>query len=50
MIKLSKSSITKLEISSVKKVLKNQFLGMGPEVKKFEDLLKKFFNRDVCCF
>ena len=50
MIKLSKSSITKFEIDSVKKVLKNQFLGMGPEVKKFEDLLKKFFNRDVCCF
>ena len=42
MIKLSKSSITKFEIESVK-VLKNQFLGMGPEVKKFEDLLKKFF-------
>ena len=50
MIKLSKSSITKFEIEQVKKVLKNQFLGMGPEVKRFEDLLKKFFKRDVCCF
>ena len=50
MIKLSKSSITKFEIESVKKVLKNQFLGMGPEVKRFEDLLKNFFKRDVCCF
>ena len=50
MIKVSQSSISKFEIESVKKVLKHQFLGMGPEVKKFEDLLKKFFNRNVCCF
>ena len=50
MLKVSKSSITKSEIESVKKVLKNQYLGMGPEVKRFENLLKNFFNRDICCF
>mgnify|MGYP001370043629 CR=1 FL=1 len=50
MIRVSKSSISNKEIESVKKVLKNQFLGMGPEVKRFEDLLRKFFKRDVCCF
>ena len=50
MIKVSKSSISNYEIASVKKVLKNQYLGMGPEVEKFEKLLKKFFNREVCCF
>ena len=50
MIKVSKSSISNYEINSVKKVLKNQYLGMGPEVEKFEKHLKKFFKRDVCCF
>ena len=43
MIKVSKSSISNYEINSVKKVLKNQYLGMGPEVEKFEKHLKKFF-------
>jgi len=50
MIKVSKSSISNYEINYVKKVLKNQYLGMGPEVEKFEKQLKKFFKRDVCCF
>ena len=43
MIKVSKSSISNYEINSVKKVLKNQYLGMEPEVEKFEKHLKKFF-------
>ena len=50
MIKVSQSFISKLEIDSVKRVLKKQFLGMGPEVERFENLLKKFFKREVCCF
>lgn len=50
MIKVSKSSISKYEINSVKKVLESQYLGMGPEVEKFEKNLKKFFKREVCCF
>ena len=50
MIKVSQSSISKFEIDSVIKILKKQFLGMGPEVERFENLLKKFFKREVCCF
>ena len=50
MIRVSKSSISNNEIESVRKVLKNQYLGMGPEVEKFEKLLKNFFLREVCCF
>ena len=42
MIRVSKSSISNNEIESVRKVLKNQYLGMGPEVEKFEKLLKFF--------
>ena len=49
-IRLSKSCITKKEISFVTKILKKEFLGIGPEVKKFEDELKAFFKRDVVCF
>ena len=33
-IKLSKSSISNVEVNSVKKVLDKEYLGMGPEVKK----------------
>ena len=36
-IKLSKSSISNVEVNSVKKVLDKEYLGMGPEVKKFEE-------------
>ncbi len=50
MIKVSKSSISNSEIDAVKKILRNQYLGMGPEVEKFEKMLKKFFKREVCCF
>ena len=50
MIRVSKSSISNNEIVIVRKVLKNQDLGMGPEVEKFEKLLKIIFKREVCCF
>ena len=50
MIRVSKSSISNNEIESVRKVLKNQYLGMGPEVEKFEKLLKNFFKKKFCCF
>ena len=42
-IRLSKSSISNSDISEVVKVLKKEYLGMGDEVTKFENLLKKFF-------
>ena len=44
MIRLSKSTITKKDLNSVNKVLKKEYLGMGKEVKLFEDRLTKFFK------
>ncbi len=49
-IRLSKSCLSTLEKVSVKKVLDKEFLGMGPEVQKFEKELSRFFKRDVVCF
>jgi len=49
-IRLSKSCLSKKEKNFVKKILDKEFLGMGPEVKKFENELKVFFKRDVVCF
>ena len=50
MIKVSKSCLSNNELNNVKKVIKKEYLGMGPEVKKFEDELKIFFNgRNVVC-
>ena len=48
-IRLSKSCISEKEINSVKKVLEKEFLGMGEEVKLFEEELTKFFSRNVVC-
>tara|TARA_B100000989_G_scaffold298978_1_gene291592 strand:+ start:4930 stop:6057 length:1128 start_codon:yes stop_codon:yes gene_type:complete len=48
-IRLSKCSLNKSVYSSVKKILDSDFLGMGPEVKKFEDSLKKKFKRKTVC-
>ena len=49
MIRLSKSCLSNKEIRNVKRVLKKEFLGMGAEVKKFEDELEVFFKRKVLC-
>lgn len=49
MIKLSKSSIGEEERLSVLKVLDNEMLGMGENVKMFEDILSNFFNRKTIC-
>jgi len=49
MIRLSKSFIGEDEKSSVLEVLDKGYLGMGEEVKKFEDELSNFFNRQVVC-
>ena len=48
-IRLSKSIISNQEINSVKKVLQKGYLGMGDEVKKFENNLSNFFKRKVSC-
>lgn len=49
MIRLSKSNITRKDINSVVKVLQKEYLGMGENVKIFEDKLKLFFKRPVVC-
>ena len=45
-IRLSKSSITNKEIKAVSNVLEQEYLGMGTEVKKFEDELKQYLGTD----
>jgi dTDP-4-amino-4,6-dideoxygalactose transaminase len=46
-IRLSKSTITEADKKSVLAVLDKEFLGMGPEVKRFEEELELFFSRNV---
>ena len=48
-IKLSKSSLGEEESTAVLGVLEREYLGMGAEVQQFEQLLEKFFNRQVVC-
>ena len=42
MYRLSKSIISNIELKNVKSVLKREYLGLGPEVAKFESKLKKY--------
>ena len=44
MIPYSKQYIDKKDIENVKKVLKSNFLTQGPNVKKFENIVKKKCN------
>ena len=48
-IRLSKSSISKAEKNAVLAVLDTEYLGMGIQVREFEDELSNFFSRDVAC-
>ena len=48
-IRLSKSCIGPSEINAVTDVLKHEFLGMGEEVKEFENQLSNFFGRPAVC-
>lgn len=48
-IRLSKSRIGDQEKKAVLKVLENEFLGMGEEVKTFEKELSHFFKRQAIC-
>lgn len=43
-MRLSKSSISEKEISAVVEILRNEFLGMGPTVKKFEMALENYIG------
>jgi dTDP-4-amino-4,6-dideoxygalactose transaminase len=48
-VRLSKSCIGDFEKKAVLDVLDREFLGMGAEVKKFEDMLSGFFGRPAVC-
>ena len=50
-IRLSKSSISQKEKDAVLKILDSEFLGMGEEVKLFEDDIKLYLgtDKDVVC-
>ena len=49
LIRLSKSCIGNAEKQAVLGVLDREFLGMGAEVKEFEERLSEFFGRPVVC-
>ena len=49
MLKLSKSVIGIEEINAVTKVLEKEYLGMGDNVKEFEDLLTSYFKTPAVC-
>ncbi len=49
MIRLSKSTITNAEKVSVSNVLDKEYLGMGDEVNKFENLLSDFIGSPAIC-
>ncbi len=49
LIRLSKSCLSSNERNAVMTVLENEFLGMGPEVKIFENKLTDFIGRNALC-
>ena len=49
MIRLSKSCIGEAEKKAVLGVLDREFLGMGEEVRQFEQELSAFFGRPAVC-
>lgn len=49
MIRLSKSCLSSAEKNAVLGVLDREYLGMGAEVKIFEDALADYFGRSVAC-
>lgn len=48
-IRLSKSTISQQEKDAVAGVLDREFLGMGEDVKEFENALTNFFGRQAVC-
>jgi dTDP-4-amino-4,6-dideoxygalactose transaminase len=49
MIRLSKSCLSDSEKKAVMNVLDREYLGMGSDVQKFEEVLGEFFGRPVAC-
>ncbi|VVB88591.1 (5-formylfuran-3-yl)methyl phosphate transaminase [uncultured archaeon] len=48
-IRLSKSAIGEAEKKAVMDVLDREYLGMGNEVREFENMLSRFFDRPAVC-
>lgn len=48
-LRLSKSVVGKEEINAVVKVLENEYLGMGDQVKEFEENLSNYLNSNAIC-
>lgn len=48
-IRLSKSCLSEAEKNAVLRVMEHEYLGMGAEVKTFENNLSEFFGRPVVC-
>ncbi|MHB1099239.1 MAG: DegT/DnrJ/EryC1/StrS family aminotransferase [Burkholderiales bacterium] len=48
-VRLSKASISEAELAAVQHPLKNEYLGMGKEVRAFEDELSTYLGRPVAC-
>lgn len=48
-VRLSKASLGTAEREAVQRPLVNEFLGMGPEVKAFEEELTGYLGRPVAC-
>ena len=46
-IRLSKCSISQLEIDAVSRVLQSEYLGMGESVQSFEAAIKKYMNTNL---
>ena len=49
LIRLSKSCLSEAEKNAVMGVLDREFLGMGTEVRQFEEMLTDFFGRPAVC-
>ena len=49
LIRLSKSCIGDAEKHAVMRVLDKEFLGMGEQVRIFEEKLSDFFGREAVC-
>ena len=49
MIRLSKSSLSETEKNAVMGVLNREYLGMGEEVRQFEQALTEFLGRQAVC-
>ena len=48
-MRLSQPDISDLEIAAIDRVMRSEYLGMGPEVSHFENELSEFLGKPVVC-